>query len=144
MEFDKIKSYKTLLEDLKNERFQIDEQIRVVTKALIKLGEKIEVGECNDKPLNGANKNTEAPSPYEINHDSFYGLSVLEAAKKYLEYVGGPAKSTGEIFDGISKGGLKTTDRSLYVTLATAATKGKGIEKVGAGTWGLTEWYKNK
>lgn len=47
---------------------------------------------------------------------------------------------TGELADAIRhKGGEVTNLENLYRSLK----RGKGIERVGRGLWGLSEWYPN-
>lgn len=142
MEFDKKQAYKSLLEDLKIQKSEIDVQLSIIIEQLRKMGE---VDLSDPIPSKSSEKDFSVTrlGNTEINHDTFHGLSVGEAAKKYLDKVGSPARSTKEIFNNLVKGGLSTTERSLYVTLTNAAIKGdKGIEKVSGGNWGLTHWYK--
>lgn len=78
----------------------------------------------------------------EITEDSFFNLSIADAAKKYLSMVRTP-KTTKEIYHALVKGGAETTESSLYVLISREGRKGKDIVKVNK-KWGLSEWYKTK
>jgi len=75
-----------------------------------------------------------------IHPDTFFGLSIGEAAKKFLK-MARRAQHTKAIADALAQGGMKRpTDNTMSVILIRAA-KGREIVKVGKGMWGLSEWY---
>lgn len=80
------------------------------------------------------------PVDVTLHADTFFGLSIVEAAKKYLR-MARRAQHVTAIAAALEQGGLKKpTDNVLYGVLVRAA-KGRDVIKVGKGMWGLSEWY---
>lgn len=75
-----------------------------------------------------------------IHPDTFFGLSIIEAAKKYLK-MARRAQHTTVIADALGKGGLKRPMESTLSTLLIRAAKGREVTKVGKAMWGLSEFY---
>lgn len=79
----------------------------------------------------------------EVQHDSFFGMTIADAAKKYLSMVK-RTQSTGEIAVALESGGLKHASKDFQQTLrATLGQKGELFLRVN-GDWGLNEWYPGK
>jgi hypothetical protein len=73
---------------------------------------------------------------------AFLGMSIPDATKKYLSTVK-QKKSTQEIIDALTAGGLP---KSKYTTVyAILARRQKQVEDIVnmKGDWGLAEWYPN-
>jgi hypothetical protein len=89
-----------------------------------------------------------APSPTggsrggeaEISHDTFFNMTIGEAAKKYLSIVK-TTKSTAEIAEGLERGGLKHSSKSFTTTVRSIIGVREDFTRVPNGDWGLTEWY---
>lgn len=84
----------------------------------------------------------------EIEADTFFSLSIPDAAKKYLGMRKKPA-TTPEISEALRRGGQTNASsdgfgNTLGSVLARVYNGGGGIVRVGRGTWGLAEWYPNK
>lgn len=84
----------------------------------------------------------------EIETDTFFSLSIPDAAKKYLGMRKKPA-TTPEIAEALRRGGQTNAasegfGNTLGSVLARVYNSGGGIVRVGRGTWGLAEWYPNK
>jgi len=75
-----------------------------------------------------------------ISFDTFYSMTVIDSAKKYLTMVAKDAKSTKEILKALDSGGCKTTYSTLSSSLSRAYTAGE-IACPKRGMWGLPEWY---
>jgi hypothetical protein len=75
-----------------------------------------------------------------IHPDTFFGLSYIEGAKKYLKMVR-RAQHTTAIADALAKGGLKRPQEGTLSSLLIRAAKGREVMKVGKAMWGLAEWY---
>ena len=77
--------------------------------------------------------------PPAIPSDAFFGMSIVDAAKKYLGLVKKP-QGTKVIADALNRGGLQHASKSLYATLfsilSRRALKEGDIAKVGL-EWGL-------
>lgn len=120
--------YKTLLEDAKRQRAELD---AVIAFAERQLGIK----SSGTVPAASANSG----SPIEIQDDTFHGKNILQASVMYLQMVGRPARSTEEIADAITKGGLNAAPPSVATILGR--DKSGNIQRVKRGLWGLKEWY---
>lgn len=77
-----------------------------------------------------------------IADDTFFNMTVVDAAKKYLAMGHRQPKSTQEILDALQKGGLQS---AIYATVsALISRKAKRAEdfvKLPKRKWGLVEWY---
>ncbi|MEK7405726.1 MAG: hypothetical protein AAB225_11515 [Acidobacteriota bacterium] len=76
----------------------------------------------------------------EIAHDTFFGMTIAEAARKYLGIVKA-SKSTGEIAAALEQGGLKHASEDFGTTLRSIIGRREEFIRVPNGDWGLTEWY---
>ena len=77
--------------------------------------------------------------PKQVESDTFFGLSAVEAAKKYLKIVKRPT-AMKEIEDALRAGGYLTNSQNFYANLYTAVMRSSDFRKVGK-KWGLAEWY---
>lgn len=112
--------YKALLEDLKRQRAEIDTMIEFAQRQIS--GSRTGVGGVE-----------------EIEPDTFTGKNILQGTEKYLSMVGRPARSTEEIAEALTKGGLNATRGSVATILGRS--KGSKVLSVKRGLWGLKEWY---
>lgn len=72
----------------------------------------------------------------------YLGLSVLDAARKYLQRVREP-KTPTEISQALSAGGVHSRSGDFGGIVRTTLFKRgheRGIEKFGGGKWGLRDW----
>ena len=77
----------------------------------------------------------------EIRSDTFFGLSVPMATKKYLGMTGRQPKSPQEIVAALDAGGcVNATYSNVYTALKRLRTAGE-VHKLPNGEWGLAEWY---
>ncbi len=122
---------KNVLEDLKAKRDALD----VAIKAL----EAISGESFSALPTPGARA---ARRETEIQHDTFVGMNVVDAAARYLGMVGRPARTVEEIANALNRGGLQTTEGSVQ-TLLSRSHNGPNpiVRRAGRGTWGLPSWY---
>ncbi len=125
--------YQAVLDDLKAKRARLDGLIAGIEAEIGGQSEGLSVVE----PVPGGS----TPGPMAMIHpDTFFGLSIIEAAKKYLKIVR-RAQHTTAIADGLAKGGLKRPEDGTLSSILVRATKGREVVKVGKATWGLSEWY---
>jgi hypothetical protein len=75
-----------------------------------------------------------------IHADTFFGLPIAEAAKKFLK-MAGRAQNTTAIADALARGGMKRPQENNLFSILVRAAKGREVVKVGKGLWGLSEWY---
>ena len=90
---------------------------------------------------------TKPIDPANIRDDAFFGLSIGDAAKRYLEMVK-RKQSIKEIADALDRGGLPHTSSNFMNTVGTmlnrAAKNDPELVRVGRGEWGLAGWYGNR
>ena len=83
-------------------------------------------------------------APTKIEKDTFYNMTLPDAAKKFLTMCGRKPQTTNAIIDALEKGGLKrTTYASMYASLSRRENNVGDIVNVN-GDWGLPEWYGAK
>jgi hypothetical protein len=85
-----------------------------------------------------------APRPKPIEADTFIGLNILQAAEKYLQIVGRPAKTTEQIAAALNQGGLTVSQGSVSTILRRSDNGESPVTKVGRSLWGLASWYPGK
>lgn len=78
--------------------------------------------------------------------DAYFGLGVIDAARKYLATTGKVPKSAREIATALVSGGFNTKAKdfknTVFSVLARADKQDGSIIKVNT-DWGLPEWYPN-
>lgn len=124
--------YRAVLADLEVRRAQLDQVIAGIRLILGEQGEGFSTPSTPD----GAKREI----PQEVKSDTFFGLSVTDATKKYLTIVKDP-KSTQEIADALKAGGFKSTAKNFYSNVFTALSRDDTFCKIKRGQWGLSEWY---
>jgi hypothetical protein len=79
-----------------------------------------------------------------IPHDAFFGMTIPEAARKFLGWEGSrQTKSNGELVDGMLAGGFKTTAANFAESVRSTLSRNEDFVKV-QGRWGLSAWYENR
>ncbi len=130
--------YAAVLADMEAKRAQLDAAIAGIRVMLGLPAGTAGVATPSPQPTNSA----------EIAPDSFFGLSIPDAAKKFLA-LRKRAATTPEIADGLQRGGQPNASSESFPNtvgsvLARVYANGAGIVRVARGTWGLAEWYPNK
>lgn len=75
----------------------------------------------------------------EVQHDSFFGMTIADAVRKYLNMVK-HTKSTAEIAEVLEQGGLKHASKDFQTTLRSVLGPREEFLRVN-GEWGLASWY---
>ncbi len=86
-------------------------------------------------PLAGARTSSSG----EMSHDTFFKMTVPDAAEKYLK-MAKKTKPTSEIAASLLKGGLKSTSKDFTGMVKTVLSRDVRFVKVNK-EWGLDEWY---
>src|ERR1039457_5510156 len=76
----------------------------------------------------------------EVQHDSFFGMTIADAAKKYLSMMKA-TKSTADIALALEHGGLKHSSKDFNTTVRSVLGQRDDFLRVPNGDWGLVEWY---
>jgi len=133
--------YTNVLADLKARRVQLDTAIAAIEQLA-------------GVPLSGTASATASGTASltvgeeQVKDDSFFGLSIPDAARKFLGMRKRPA-STPDIADALKRGGLTTLKPETFANTVGSVLnrigKNEGsIVKVGRGKWGLAEWYPGR
>jgi hypothetical protein len=76
----------------------------------------------------------------QVHHDTFFGMTIGEAARKYLSMVK-TTKSTADIAANLEHGGLKHSSKDFPTTVRSILGQREDFLRVPNGDWGLAEWY---
>lgn len=115
--------YQAVLADLKARRDQISQAIAVLESV---------AGAGGLGPSSGSGDTA------SIRSDSFFGMSVPQAVKKYLGMTGKVPKSPNDITETLKKGGQ---EQATYNNVYTALKRLPDVVKLPNGDWGLADWY---
>lgn len=129
--------YDAVLADLKAKREEIDAAISTIEKVM---------GVSSGLSQAHLNKGASA-AVANIQLDTFFGLSILDASKKLLEIKKKPLKAA-EIADDLGNGGIRFATDTPENTVASILSRhvnsdASEIVRVGRGLFGLSKWYPN-
>jgi hypothetical protein len=123
--------YSSVLADLEARRAVLDAAIAGVRQLLGQVGES----KASASPQ-GA---TMADLPQDVAPGVFHGLSISEAAKKYLQMTKTKHKTTA-ICDALRAGGIESASKSFYGNVFTSLKRNKEFIKLGK-HWALADWH---
>lgn len=81
-------------------------------------------------------------SEAEITHDMFFGMTIADAARKFLSLMK-HTKSTSEIAHALERGGLKHASKNFVTTIRSTLGGRDDFRRVNR-EWGLAEWYRKR
>jgi hypothetical protein len=119
-----------LLEQLKARKAAIENAIAALEAVAGELGDIAVVGSTSKSAV--------------IEADTFIGMNINQAAEKYLQMTGRPAKSTELIASALNQGGLNVSLGSVSTILRRSDNGESPVTRVGRSLWGLASWYPNK
>ena len=95
----------------------------------------------------GTPSQTHGPNGSEIEPDSFFGMSILDAAKKFLAMKKKP-QTTADVATALEQGGMTHSSGNWGNTVGSVLNRsdasGGEIVKVKRGIWGLAAWYPGR
>lgn len=115
-----VEELQTAIEALKRARDAKLSELRAIDQALQALGAAPESGQ--DRPAS----------------KDFEDLGVTAAAKRYLREAGMP-RTTREIADALTDGGLKTRSKNYIATVYATLHNSSAFRRTEDGTWELTD-----
>jgi hypothetical protein len=126
--------YEKALADMKADRGKLDDAISAMERLL---------GIEGAPPSDSAPNSSISRPDTTLRADTFFGMGIVPAAKKYLRMKREPL-TTAQLRAGLEAGGLKHTSKDFTNTLG--AVLYRDAEKTGElvrvkNTWGLKEWY---
>jgi hypothetical protein len=132
--------YKNVLDDLRARRDALNVAIQAIEAIS---GDVLAAMPTIPQPVAAAVNNRAQRREPEIEHDTFVGMSVVDATARYLEMAGRPARTLEEIANAINRGGLSSSLGTIQ-TLLSRSHNGPSpvVRRAGRGTWGLPEWYE--
>lgn len=133
-------SDKAILESLLQERKELDSAIAYFKR---KAGMSVSPGDESLDQGGGSGSGVQGGNGGSIRSDFFVGLSVVEAAKKYLAMTNAP-QTTQALVDVFAKGGKINTYATVFATLRRQARNVGDIRKLPSKEWGLQEWYSGR
>jgi DNA-directed RNA polymerase delta subunit len=81
-------------------------------------------------------------SAQDIARDEFLGMTIPDAAKKYLEVIRTP-QTIGQIWEGLKQGGLPHIKyNAVYTAIWRRVSPDGDFARVDETLWGLAAWYK--
>lgn len=127
--------YAAVLADLKSKRDALDAAIAGIERI---------VGQAGGSAVTGV---TDPQVSSDVQSDSFFGMSISEAAKKFLAMKKKP-QSTQDISGALEQGGMTHTSDNWGNTVGSVlsridAANGE-IVRVKRGLWGLAAWYPGR
>lgn len=125
--------YDIVIADLENKRDQINAAIEML-RALSGTG-------AIALPLPAAPSKVQM-SEADIPRDAFFGMTIPEAAKKYLAIVKG-TKANAELCSALLRGGFKTQAANFGEVVRSTLQRHPDFVKVN-GEWGLADWYGSR
>jgi hypothetical protein len=124
--------YDAVIADLEEKRDQLTATIEML-KALKGTASMV-------LPISASNQRQQAER--EIKRDSFFGMTLTDAAKKYLSMMK-TTKSNPELCEALLSGGFKTSSANFTEVVRSTLQRNKDFVKV-SGEWGLSEWYPGR
>jgi hypothetical protein len=95
--------------------------------------------------LGGLSLGSQRATDTEIGPDAFTGMTIAEAAEKYLRIVGRPARTTENIVEGLMRGGLRKVSPASVASILVREHNSDGpVVRVQKGVFGLAAWYPRR
>jgi len=124
--------YKAVLDDLKARKAKLEVTIENLESLLGTGGLSDSGGSASTSTAKG------------IEADTFIGMNILQAAEKYLQMTGRPAKTLEQIARALDQGWLAVSQASVSTILRRRDNGESPVTRVGRALWGLAVWYPNK
>jgi hypothetical protein len=128
--------YAAVLADLKAKRADLDVAIAGIER-MVGLATAAQGAASIDVTQHGS----------DVEPDSFFGMSIADAAKKFLAMKKKP-QTTADIAEALEKGGMTHTSGNWGNTVGSVLNRIDGstgeIVRVKRGTWGLASWYPGR
>ena len=126
-----VVDYQKVLTDLEAKKAAIEAAIT---------GVKSMLGQSASSPSFVGSSSLAPETTTHLRFDTFFGMTVSEAAKKYLSMSKRTPRSTQEIVDALNQGGCKAVYSTVSSQLSRRSAEGTFVAP-NRGKWGLAEWY---
>jgi hypothetical protein len=130
--------YMAVLADLERDRDQINAMIAMIRKRAGLSGD-----DASATPATGGNQGQQTSAEgIELRSDTFFGMVISDAIRKYLNIVKRP-KKTAEIARALEAGGMQHMSKRWFATVQTTLVRMHGVVRLPNG-WGMLEWYPGR
>lgn len=131
--------YAAVLTDLETRKMALDAAIAAVKAILGQAApEATALAAASGNQGQPIGKGTAA----EVTPGAFHGMSITEAARKYLE-MRKTKQKTRTICEAIQKGGIETSAKHFYSNVYTSLGRNKDFIRLGK-YWALAEWHPTR
>jgi hypothetical protein len=80
----------------------------------------------------------------KIPHDAFFGMTIPDAARKYLSWGGSrQTKSNADLCDALLAGGFQTSATNFAESVRATLSRNNDFVKI-QGQWGMRDWYGDR
>jgi hypothetical protein len=132
-------AYDVVIASLEGERQRLTDMIHALRR-IKNLGIPFEA----TKALMSNEPNNPAYMAQNIPHDAFFGMTIPDAARKYLTWGGSrKTKSNAELCDGLRAGGFQTSAVNFSESVRSTLSRNNDFVKI-QGQWGMREWYGDR
>lgn len=123
----------------------LDAMIEAFEAKIVSLQEAVAALRKAKEALGGAGGIGGARSEGEVGSDTFTGMTIAEAAEKYLRIVGRPARTTDNIAEALARGGLRKVSPASVASILVREHNSDGqVVRVQKGVFGLASWYPRR
>jgi hypothetical protein len=137
MDQEQVNHYDAVIADLEAQREKLWSVI-VALRSLKQLGMPLDKVSAFVSGESNVLVATEAP----LSHDAFFGLTIPDAARKYLASVKS-TKPHPDLCDALLRGGFKTSATNFREVVRSTLGRHPDFVKIN-GQWGLREWYPGR
>ena len=93
-------------------------------------------------PVVGVNSSIRSAAEADFAHDAFFGMTIPDAAKKYLAAVR-KTMPLGALGEALLAGGIKTTSKNFTENIRAILSRQPEFVRIN-GEFGLAEWYPGR
>jgi hypothetical protein len=132
-------AYDVVIASLEGERQRLTDMIHALRR-IKSLGVPFEA----TKAIISHEPNNPAYIAASIPHDAFFGMTIPDAARKYLTWGGSrKTKSNADLCDGLLAGGFQTSAANFAESVRSTLSRNNDFVKI-QGQWGMREWYGDR
>jgi hypothetical protein len=132
-------AYDVVIASLEGERQRLTDMIHALRR-IKNLGIPFEA----TKAIISHEPNNPAYVAAQIPHDAFFGMTIPDAARKYLTWgASRKTKSNAELCDGLLAGGFQTSAANFAESVRSTLSRNNDFVKI-QGQWGMREWYGDR
>lgn len=137
-------NYKAVLADLRAKRKRLDD---LITGLELFAGSDATPTKPSKEGGHPIQAQGDTGTPADVRADTFFGMNIPDATKKFLEIRKRPAKAK-DIANGLEAGGVMSQAKNFYANVSTALRRleaaGEVVRIGDTKKWALAEWYPGR